>query len=190
MDNLTDKQQRFVEEYCVDWNATQAALRAGYAESGARQEGSRLLSNAVIESEIKKKMSCFSMIAGINAIRNLRALSRIAYSNITDFYDAWDELKDLTDIPEELRASIAEIHFDESTNKYGASKTVKLKLHSKISAIQELNKMIGGYKPDRIDHTTGGQPIHTPQMAPIILGINPYTLDQEKKIQHSDESED
>lgn len=45
---LTDKQARFVREFCIDWNATQAALRAGYAESGAGVEGHRLLKNAKI----------------------------------------------------------------------------------------------------------------------------------------------
>ncbi|WBO86077.1 terminase small subunit [Hymenobacter yonginensis] len=37
---LTAKQQRFVEEYCVDWNCTQAAIRAGYSEESAYSIGS------------------------------------------------------------------------------------------------------------------------------------------------------
>jgi phage terminase small subunit len=43
---LTAKQQSFVEEYLVDLNATQAAIRAGYSERTAKQQGSRLLTNA------------------------------------------------------------------------------------------------------------------------------------------------
>jgi phage terminase small subunit len=46
------KQRRFVEELPLDWNATQAAIRAGYAKNSARQEGSRLLSNADIQDAI------------------------------------------------------------------------------------------------------------------------------------------
>lgn len=51
---LTDKQKRFVEEYLIDLNATQAAIRAGDAEKAANREGSRLLSNVDIQDEIQK----------------------------------------------------------------------------------------------------------------------------------------
>ncbi|MFA9203068.1 MAG: terminase small subunit, partial [Flavobacteriales bacterium] len=41
----TAKQQRFIDEYLIDFNATQAAIRAGYSSDTAKQQGSRLLSN-------------------------------------------------------------------------------------------------------------------------------------------------
>ena len=50
---LTPKQQRFVSEYLIDSNATQAAIRAGYSEKTAQQTGSRLLLNVVIQAAIK-----------------------------------------------------------------------------------------------------------------------------------------
>ena len=50
---LNDRQRRFVEEYLIDLNATQAAIRAGYSERTARQQGARLLSNAVIQAAIE-----------------------------------------------------------------------------------------------------------------------------------------
>ena len=49
---LTSRQQRFVEEYLLDLNATQAAIRAGYSASVANREGTRLLSNAVIAEAV------------------------------------------------------------------------------------------------------------------------------------------
>lgn len=49
---MTPKQQRFVTEYLKDLNATQAAIRAGYAESGAGVEGARLLKNANVAQAI------------------------------------------------------------------------------------------------------------------------------------------
>lgn len=51
--SLTPKQQRFVEEYLVDLNATQAAIRAGYAKNSAQEQSSRLLSNAMVRAAIK-----------------------------------------------------------------------------------------------------------------------------------------
>ncbi|WP_102029182.1 terminase small subunit [Salirhabdus sp. Marseille-P4669] len=60
MDDLTPKQEVFVFEYLKDFNATQAAIRAGYRENSARITASRLLSNANIREEIneqRKKMA-------------------------------------------------------------------------------------------------------------------------------------
>jgi len=50
---LTPKQQQFAAEYAIDLNATQAAVRAGYSPRTARQQGSRLLSNADIQEAIQ-----------------------------------------------------------------------------------------------------------------------------------------
>lgn len=52
VNGLTDKQERFCLEYLVDLNATQAAIRAGYAESGASVEGTRLLGNAKVSDRV------------------------------------------------------------------------------------------------------------------------------------------
>ena len=53
---LTAKQQRFVEEYLVDLNATQAAIRAGYSEHTAQEIGSQNLSKLLVAEEIQKLM--------------------------------------------------------------------------------------------------------------------------------------
>lgn len=54
MANLTPKQQRFVEEYLIDLNATQAAIRAGYSEKTAQEQSSRLLSNVMVQEAVQK----------------------------------------------------------------------------------------------------------------------------------------
>lgn len=53
VNKLTPKQQRFVEEYLVDANATQAAVRAGYSERTARQMGAENLSKPVVAAAIE-----------------------------------------------------------------------------------------------------------------------------------------
>lgn len=75
---LTDKQQRFVAEYLVDLNATQAAIRAGYAKSGARTEGARLLANADIAALVKRKQEKVAEKAEWTAADRLAALKRIS----------------------------------------------------------------------------------------------------------------
>ena len=49
---MNARQQRFVTEYLVDLNATQAAIRAGYSPKTAQQQGSRLLTNVVVKQAI------------------------------------------------------------------------------------------------------------------------------------------
>lgn len=53
---MTKKQERFVKEYLVDLNATQAAIRAGYSPKTARSAGSRLLTDVNIKTEIDKQL--------------------------------------------------------------------------------------------------------------------------------------
>lgn len=56
MSQLTPKQKKFVSEYLIDLNATQAAIRAGYDPRSARQQGSRLLTKADIDAAVRKGM--------------------------------------------------------------------------------------------------------------------------------------
>lgn len=71
---LTDKQQRFVAEYLVDLNATQAAIRAGYAAKTANREGSRLLSKVDIAEAIAQKAQNKASALDLSAERVLRGL--------------------------------------------------------------------------------------------------------------------
>lgn len=54
---LNEKQKRFVEEYLIDLNATQAAIRAGYSQNTARSIGQRLLTFVDIQAAIQQAQS-------------------------------------------------------------------------------------------------------------------------------------
>ena len=75
---LTPKQQRFVEEYPVDLNGTQAVIRAGYAVRGANVQAVRLLSNATVQAAIQEAIAKRSKKTEINAAWVLRKLVRNA----------------------------------------------------------------------------------------------------------------
>lgn len=64
-EGLTAKQQRFVEEYLIDLNATQAAIRSGYSEKTAQEQSSRLLSKAIISEAVNAAQSKKSDSLGI-----------------------------------------------------------------------------------------------------------------------------
>lgn len=63
--SLTPKQRRFVNEYCVDENATQAAIRAGYSTNGAGVQGHELLKNIKIKEAIAERMEECAVAASI-----------------------------------------------------------------------------------------------------------------------------
>ena len=87
MSDLTAKQARFVEEYLLDLNATQAAIRAGYAESGASVEGARLLANAKIGEAVAAGLKARSERTQIDADWVLKRLADEATADIADLYD-------------------------------------------------------------------------------------------------------
>lgn len=53
--SLTNKQQAFVDEYLVDFNATQAAIRAGYSPNGVESTASKLLRNPKVAEAVKQR---------------------------------------------------------------------------------------------------------------------------------------
>lgn len=78
---LTDKQKRFIEEYLIDLNATQAAIRAGYSEETARQIGAENLSKPVIQEAIQQaqnKRSERTQITQDDVIRRLIEIADIS----------------------------------------------------------------------------------------------------------------
>lgn len=54
---LPDKRRRFVDEYIIDCNGTQAAIRAGYAPKAANEQAARLLANASIKAAVEEKLA-------------------------------------------------------------------------------------------------------------------------------------
>lgn len=64
---MTDKQERFVQEYLIDLNATQAAIRAGYGPDSAEVTGSRLLRNVKVQEAIQQAKKLLGERAQIKA---------------------------------------------------------------------------------------------------------------------------
>lgn len=81
-DALTPKQQRFVTEYLVDLNGTQAAIRAGYSAGAAEVQASRLLSNAKVQSAVQAAMNRREKRTEITQDRVLQELAKIGFADI------------------------------------------------------------------------------------------------------------
>lgn len=83
---LTPRQRRFVDEYLVDLNGTQAAIRAGYSVSGARAHACKLLTNANIQAAISAAQAARQERTELTAdevIRDLREVRDICMGRKT-----------------------------------------------------------------------------------------------------------
>ncbi len=80
---LSAQQEAFITEYVQCWNATKAAIAAGYSERSARQQGSRLLANADISSHIRARIE-------ENAMKADEVLARLAEHARGDVADLVD----------------------------------------------------------------------------------------------------
>ena len=110
---ITKKQKRFVEEYLIDLNATQAAIRAGYSVNTAQEQGYQLLQKTSVQQEIAKAMAERSRRTGINQDRVLLELAKIAFANIGDIMD-YDKGKIKETATREDLASVESIKIKES----------------------------------------------------------------------------
>lgn len=138
---LTDKQQRFVDEYLIDLNATQAAIRAGYSTKYADREGYKLVENSRVSEAISKKMAARSRRTGVNAERVVLELAKVAFAKMTDIVDNNGKIKEDAS-PDDL-ACIESIKYKESDNEYGGSVEREVKIASKLKALELLGKHLG-----------------------------------------------
>jgi phage terminase small subunit len=77
MENLTEKQKIFCEEYVVDWNATRAAKAAGYSEKTAGAIGAENLTKPLIADYIEHIQKDLKKLAGVSALSNIKVLTDI-----------------------------------------------------------------------------------------------------------------
>ena len=174
---LSDKQARFVAEYLIDLNATQAAIRAGYSAATAKQQGSRLLTNADVQEAVTSGRAEMAKRTEISADRVLTELAKIGFSDIRKAV-RWASAAILPDAEpnEELEpqphggalkrsrhevASVVELvssdEIDEDTAAAisEVSQTtagLKIKLHDKRAALVDIGRHLGMFT-DKVEHS-------------------------------------
>lgn len=155
---LTPKQQRFVAEYLIDLNATQAAIRAGYKATNANVVGPRLLVNVGIAAEIAAAQAKVASKLEVTAERILGELAKLGFSNMQDYVSVTSDgspFVDLSAVDRDKWAAVGEITVDH-INKREGDKTriierVKFKLADKRAPLVDLGKHLGMF----VDRTEG-----------------------------------
>lgn len=143
---LTAKQKRFVDEYLVDFNATQAAIRAGYKANTAHVIGAENLRKPKIAEEIARRQKDLQRRTEVTQERVVKELARIAFADasvvcVTDF----------DNLTEDQRAAIQGI---KPTN-FGW----EIKLCDKLKALELLGRHIGMFNDKLSLSGTDGGPL-------------------------------
>ena len=136
---LTDKQKGFIDQYLIDRNATQAAIRAGYSAKTARSQGQRLLTKVDIKDLVNQKMTELEEKAGLTAERVMLEVKAIATSNIMDGMEFNSDTGELNfklpnQIPEGFWRAAQEVTAYQLPDDGGLA--LKIKMHPKLPALK------------------------------------------------------
>lgn len=153
---MTPRRRRFVDEYLIDLNATQAAIRAGYSEQTAYAIGHELLKKPEIASEIDRRRSELALSTNITNERVLKELAVIAFSDVgevLDFSGDSPRLKAPADITESARRSIASVKVKRYMEGHGEDakevEVTEFRFWSKDAALDKIGKHLGMF-PERV----------------------------------------
>jgi len=149
---LTPKQARFVEEYLVDLNAKQAAIRAGYSVRTAAVIGCENLIKPDIATAIAEQQAARSERLEISADRVVLEFAKLGFANMLDYmhFDAHgDPVLHFSDLTRDQVAALKEVTVETYVDGHGEDalgvKRVKIKLADKIAALDKLGRHLGIY---------------------------------------------
>lgn len=147
---ITRKQKLFVQEYLIDLNATQAAIRAGYSPDTAGEIGSENLKKPDIRASIDKAMAERSRRTGINQDRVLMELAKIALLNPQQVVNLNDATIREDALPEDL-AAVASVKVKRFPTKEGEDIIEReIKFYDKSKALELAGKHLGMFR-DKVD---------------------------------------
>ena len=145
---FTTRQRRFIDEYAVDGNATQAAIRAGFTVKAAKEAGYQLLTNTHVAAAIEKNEKARSERVGFTADDALRKLIPLTDTNIKNFI-AKDKhgnyrlagVAELAELPDDVTAQLTSVKQTERYDHDGnAILETEFRLHDRVRAITQAGK--------------------------------------------------
>ncbi len=150
---LTSKQAMFCKEYLIDLNGTQAAIRAGYSEHTATVIASENLLKPYIQDFIAKIAKDRNERVKVSADRVLKEYMKLAFSDLSDFFDENGNFKDIHDIDKEAIAALSGIDVEQLFEGRGDQREhigslAKIKTYDKLRALEALSKHVGLFAAD------------------------------------------
>jgi phage terminase small subunit len=169
---LTPKQKRFVDEYLIDLNATQAATRAGYSARTANEQGARLLAKVSVRSAVSAAKQKRAERTEITADRVLREYAKLAFLDPRAFFDDAGHLIDVAKLPADVAAALAGM--DVTTERVGEdeegrpqyAQIRKVKFTDKKGALDSIARHLGMFNDKLAVTGANGGPVQSVSMSP------------------------
>lgn len=143
---LTPRQQRFADEYLLDLNATQAAIRAGYSEATAHVQGPRLLDNVAVREFLSASSQKRSERTQIDAAWVLKRLADEAEADLSDLYTDTGAIKPISEWPKIWRqglvAGIKHQELRDSEGNRTGEFVVDIKISDRIRRLELIGKHV------------------------------------------------
>lgn len=141
---LTSKQQRFVEEYLIDFNGTQAAIRAGYKENSAHDIASENLRKPEIKAYIEAKKAEMAERCAVTVERVLQEYARIGFLDPRKLYDDDGALKSVHELDDDTAAAISKLSSRTTFTQDGDGEThTNITLVDKKGALDSMSRHLG-----------------------------------------------
>lgn len=148
---LTPKQQRFVEEYLVDLNATQAAIRAGYSARTAEWIGPQLLGKTHVAEAVRAGRESLSKRTEITQERVLQEYARLAFMDPRKLFDGTGAPRPIHELDDDTAAAIVGLDVVQVGNaEVGVGDVLKYKLADKKGALDSVARHLGMFN-DKLD---------------------------------------
>jgi len=139
---LTGRQARFVDEYLLDLNAAQAAIRAGYSEKAAKEQGSRLLTNANVQALLQERSKDREVRTQVNADYVLQRLVQIDQLDVADILDGTGNFLPVLQWPKVWRQTLSGMDVQEMITGDVESVIRKIKWPDKLRNLELLGKHV------------------------------------------------
>lgn len=127
---LTPREARFCSEYLIDYNGSQAAIRAGYSAKGSNVSASKMLARPNICAEVERQKALQVARTGISADIVLRELAKIATSNPARYItvnDLGELVPDFARMTPDDMATISSVEFDTITERRPKARKGRMK---------------------------------------------------------------
>ena len=142
--SLTNKQVRFCEEYVIDLNATQAAIRAGYSKNTARFIGCENLTKPNLQQKLADLQAETAKRNQVTVDMIIAELKELGFSNLSDFMDDGKMLP-LAEVAESKLKTISQVKLTRTTNDDYEREIIEFKFYDKLSALDKLARHLGFY---------------------------------------------
>jgi phage terminase small subunit len=157
---MTPKQERFVEEYLVDLNATQAAVRAGYSARTAREIGRENLDKPDIQAALQTAFAARSQRVEIDQDWVIRRLARIADLDLRKLFTDDGTLRPIQELPEDVAGAISSV---DVIKRKDDAEEYRVRLPDRIRALDLLGRHLGMFR-DRVEVTGRGLETLLPEL--------------------------